>query len=71
MKTTAGIMPSLRSIAWANESQARCKACLSATLRCGWAAGHKVSVLQVQAWQVLFQDQRLLGSDTDHRTAPA
>lgn len=70
MKTTAGIMPSLRSIAWANECRRDAKHV--------WAqpcfvngGGREVSELQVQAWQLLFPDQRLLGTDTGHRTATA
>lgn len=41
-----------------------CKACL---MQCGgparWMQGHKVSVLQVQAWQALLLDQGVLGTD--------
>lgn len=74
MKTTAGIMPSLGSIAWANESRQDAKhvwaqPCVAD--RMGVAGGfgvHKVSVLQVRAWQLLFPDQRLFGTDTGHRT---
>lgn len=39
MKTTAGIMPSLQSIAWANGVPMRCKACLSTTLQRGREKG--------------------------------
>lgn len=70
MKTTAGIMPGLGSIAWANECRRDAKhvwaqPCVVDGRR------HKVSVLQVQAWQLLFPDQRLLDTDTGHRTATA
>lgn len=68
MKTTAGIMPGLRSIAWANECRRDAKHVWAQP--CAADGGrHKVSVLQVQAWQLLFQDQRLSDADTGHRTA--
>lgn len=74
MKTTAGIMPSLRSIAWANESWRDAKhvwaqPCVAVGIGVGGGLGvHKVLVLQVRAWQLLFPDQRLFGTDTGQRT---
>lgn len=70
MKTTAGIMAGLRSIAWANECRRDAKH-VWAQPRVVDGGRHKVSVLQVQAWQFLFPDQRLLDTDTGHRTATA
>ena len=69
MKTTAGIMPSLRSIARANECRRDAKHVWAQP--CVVDGGHEVSVLQVQAWQLLYWDQRLLGTDTGNRTATA
>lgn len=37
----------------------------------GGGGEQEVSVLQVQAWQLLFPDQRLFGADTGHGTATA
>lgn len=77
MKTTAGIMPSLRSIARANESWRDAKrvwaqpCVVNGRGEGGWGVVHKVSALQVQAWQLPFPDQRLLGTDPGHRTATA
>lgn len=70
MKTTAGIALGLGSIAWANERRRDAKhvwaqPCVLDGKR------QEVSMLQVQAWQLLVQDQRLLHTHTGHRTATA
>lgn len=70
MKTTAGIALGLWSIAWANECRRDAKhvwaqPCVLDGKR------QEVSMLQVQAWQLLVQDQRLLHTHTGHRTATA
>lgn len=68
METTAGIMPSLQSICSGRCVATRCKACLRATSAVD-GRWHRVPVLQVQVWQLLFPDQRLFGTDAGHRTA--
>lgn len=60
MKTTAGIVSSLQSIAWACERRQDAKHVYVQPSK-RWL---QVSVLQVQAWQSLFPDQRLFGTDT-------
>lgn len=70
MKTTAGMVPSLGSIAKANECWWDAEHVWAEHARCT-GRGLEVSVLQVHAWQLLFPDQRLLATDTGYRTASA